>query len=174
MNCYRERVPADEVAQIETLLGMPILVGEWHFGALDVGLLGSEIGHVRDQAARGEAYRVYVETAAALPSRVGGTILRSMTNQRRGAVTARTGTSAFSTSATGLTSRWLRRRASRTSGSTPSRRGRWRRMSTHPSTCPSSSCKRSGALGLVDPADELGHRNSVQGGDRQRSRLEAK
>lgn len=71
MNCYRERVPADEVAQIEALLGMPVMVGEWHFGALDVGLPASGIGHVRDQAARGEAYRVYVETAAALPSCVG-------------------------------------------------------------------------------------------------------
>jgi hypothetical protein len=71
MNCYRERVPADEVAQIETLLGMPIMVGEWHFGALDVGLPAGGIGHVRDQAARGQAYCVYVETAAALPSCVG-------------------------------------------------------------------------------------------------------
>ncbi len=71
MNCYRERVPAGEVAQIEALLGMPVLVGEWHFGALDVGLPASGIGHVRDQAARGEAYRVYVETAAALPACVG-------------------------------------------------------------------------------------------------------
>ena len=52
MNCYRERVPADGVAEIEALLG-------------------SGIGHVRDQAARGQAYRVYVETAAALPSCVG-------------------------------------------------------------------------------------------------------
>jgi len=36
-----------------------------------VGLPASGIGHVRDQAARGEAYRVYVETAAALPACVG-------------------------------------------------------------------------------------------------------
>ena len=44
MNCYRARVPPDEVAEIEAMLGMPILVGEWHFGALDVGLPGSGIG----------------------------------------------------------------------------------------------------------------------------------
>jgi hypothetical protein len=71
MNCYRERVPPGEVAQIAEMLGMPVLVGEWHFGALDAGLPGSGIGHVRDQAARGQAYRVYVETAAALPECVG-------------------------------------------------------------------------------------------------------
>jgi len=67
MNCYRERVPADEVKRIHDLLGMPVMIGEWHFGALDVGLPGSGIGHVRDQAARGKAFRVYVENAAAQP-----------------------------------------------------------------------------------------------------------
>jgi hypothetical protein len=71
MNCYRERVPADETRQIAELLGMPVMVGEWHFGALDVGLPASGIGHVPDQAARGQAFRVYVEDAAAQPWCVG-------------------------------------------------------------------------------------------------------
>jgi len=71
MNCYRERVPADELRAIHDLLGMPVLVGEWHFGALDVGLPGSGIGRVRDQAARGQAFRVYTEDAAAQPWCVG-------------------------------------------------------------------------------------------------------
>lgn len=71
MNCYRDRVPADEMAQIHDLLHMPILVGEWHFGALDVGLPASGIGHVRDQAARGQAFRFYTEDAAAKPWCVG-------------------------------------------------------------------------------------------------------
>ena len=49
----------------------PVMIGEWHFGALDVGLPASGIGHVRDQAARGQAYRIYLEDAAAKPWCVG-------------------------------------------------------------------------------------------------------
>jgi hypothetical protein len=71
MNCYRKRLPEGEMAQISALLNLPILVGEWHFGALDAGLPASGIGHVPDQAARGKAYRVYVEDAAAKPWCVG-------------------------------------------------------------------------------------------------------
>jgi hypothetical protein len=71
MNCYRDRVPADEMRAIHDMLRMPILVGEWHFGALDVGLPASGIGHVRDQAARGQAFRFYTEDAAAKPWCVG-------------------------------------------------------------------------------------------------------
>ena len=52
-------------------LGMPVMIGEWHFGALDVGLPGSGIGRVRNQMERGRAYRVYLETAAAEPWCVG-------------------------------------------------------------------------------------------------------
>jgi hypothetical protein len=71
MNCYKPRVLADEMAEIHALLDMPIMVGEWHFGALDVGLPASGIGHVPDQAARGQAFRVYLEDAAAQPWCVG-------------------------------------------------------------------------------------------------------
>lgn len=71
MNCYRTRVPAEEMGQISTLLNMPIMIGEWHFGALDVGLPASGIGHVPTQADRGKAYRFYLEDAAAKPWCVG-------------------------------------------------------------------------------------------------------
>jgi hypothetical protein len=71
MNCYKQRVLADEMRQINALLDMPIMVGEWHFGALDVGLPASGIGHVPSQAARGQAFRVYLEDAAAQPWCVG-------------------------------------------------------------------------------------------------------
>jgi len=71
MNCYRTRVPADEMAQIAALLDMPIMIGEWHFGALDVGLPASGIGHVPTQLDRGKAYRFYLEDAAAQPWCVG-------------------------------------------------------------------------------------------------------
>lgn len=71
MNCYRERVPAEVNAEIAQLLGMPVMIGEWHFGALDAGLPASGIGHVRSQTDRGRAYRYYLETAAADPNCVG-------------------------------------------------------------------------------------------------------
>ncbi|HLL87756.1 MAG TPA: hypothetical protein VK324_00480, partial [Tepidisphaeraceae bacterium] len=71
INCYRERVPAKDLEHIGQLTGRPTLVGEWHFGALDVGLPASGIGHVPTQTDRGRAYRVYLEHAAALPWCVG-------------------------------------------------------------------------------------------------------
>ncbi len=71
MNCYDRQVPAEKVNQIAAQLNLPVMIGEWHFGALDVGLAASGIGCVADQAARGQAYRYYLETAAALPACVG-------------------------------------------------------------------------------------------------------
>jgi hypothetical protein len=71
MNCYESKVKAAEMALIADMLKMPVLVGEWHFGALDAGLPGSGIGRVRTQEDRGKAYRVYLEDAAAKPWCVG-------------------------------------------------------------------------------------------------------
>ena len=71
INCYRSQVPAEDLQRIHAMLGKPTLIGEWHFGALDAGLPGSGIGHVADQTARGQAYRVYLESAAAIPWCVG-------------------------------------------------------------------------------------------------------
>lgn len=71
VNCYGKRVHAEAFEKISTLLNQPVIVGEWHFGALDAGLPASGIGHVCDQAARGQAYRTYVEDAAAKPWCVG-------------------------------------------------------------------------------------------------------
>jgi hypothetical protein len=71
MNCYQEKVPIDDTDQIHALLNMPIIIGEWHFGALDVGLPSSGIGHVHTQEDRGKAYRVYLEDAAANPNCIG-------------------------------------------------------------------------------------------------------
>ena len=71
MNCYDERIPAAQITQVSEALQMPVLIGEWHFGALDVGLPASGIGHVRSQAERGRAFRLYTETAAAHPACVG-------------------------------------------------------------------------------------------------------
>lgn len=71
MNCYMEKVPIEQTDEIHDLLHMPVIIGEWHFGALDVGLPSSGIGHVRTQADRGRAYRVYIEDAAANPNCIG-------------------------------------------------------------------------------------------------------
>ena len=60
-----------ELKGLSEQVGRPVMIGEWHFGALDVGLPASGIGHVRDQRARGQAYRVYLEDAAAHPWCVG-------------------------------------------------------------------------------------------------------
>jgi hypothetical protein len=71
MNCYREHIAHDDLKEIDRLLGLPTMIGEFHFGALDVGLPATGIGHVKDQQARGQAYRFYVEDAAADPNCIG-------------------------------------------------------------------------------------------------------
>ena len=71
LNCYQQKLPLEQAEKIHAALGMPVLVGEWHFGALDVGLPASGIGHVKTQADRGRAYRIYLEDAAADPYCVG-------------------------------------------------------------------------------------------------------
>jgi len=71
LNCYREKLPREEAEKIHEMLKKPVLVGEYHFGALDVGLPASGIGHLKNQADRGKAYRVYLEDAAADPYCVG-------------------------------------------------------------------------------------------------------
>jgi hypothetical protein len=71
MNCYRQAPPPEDYQALSQAIGVPVMIGEWHFGALDVGLPASGIGHVRDQRARGQAFRVYMEAAAAMPCCVG-------------------------------------------------------------------------------------------------------
>jgi hypothetical protein len=71
MNCYAQQVPGKDLAHIAAVTGRPTLIGEFHFGALDVGLPASGIGRVKNQSARGQAYRFYVEQAAADPNCVG-------------------------------------------------------------------------------------------------------
>lgn len=71
MNCYMEKVPFEQTEEIHSLLKMPVIIGEWHFGALDAGLPSSGIGHVPSQEDRGKAYRVYFEDAAANPYCIG-------------------------------------------------------------------------------------------------------
>jgi hypothetical protein len=71
MNCYREQVPYETCKEIHEKLNMPALIGEFHFGALDVGLPSPGLVHVLNQKHRGRAYRYYTEDAAANPYCVG-------------------------------------------------------------------------------------------------------
>jgi hypothetical protein len=71
LNNYRPKLSRAEAEKIHEMLKMPVMVGEYHFGALDVGLPASGIGHLKNQADRAKAYRVYLEDAAADPYCVG-------------------------------------------------------------------------------------------------------
>ena len=51
---------------------LPMIIGEFHFGAVDRGL-GQSLFQVRDQKERGKAYRNYVETGFSHPGLVGVT-----------------------------------------------------------------------------------------------------
>ncbi len=50
---------------LEKELDMPVLIGEFHFGALDAGLPAASLIHVRDQQERGKAYERYLTRTAA-------------------------------------------------------------------------------------------------------------
>ncbi|MFW6066642.1 MAG: hypothetical protein ACOC9S_07455 [Planctomycetota bacterium] len=71
INCYEARPPAEKLEYIESATSRPVMLGEWHFGALDAGLPASGIYRVGTQADRGAAFRNYLEAAAAHPCCVG-------------------------------------------------------------------------------------------------------
>ncbi|MCC5840884.1 MAG: hypothetical protein JJT96_12250 [Opitutales bacterium] len=71
MNCYETQIPADALARLHEKIKRPVLIGEWHFGALDAGLPMAGICRVADQHERGVAFRAYLEHAAAQPWCVG-------------------------------------------------------------------------------------------------------
>lgn len=71
INCYADVVPDNLGETISRVVDRPLMIGEWHFGSLDVGLPSTGIGHVATQEDRGRAYRVYLEDAAAKPWCVG-------------------------------------------------------------------------------------------------------
>lgn len=71
MNNYRQRVPMDACETVHRKLNLPVMIGEFHFGALDAGLPSPGLVRVPSQEDRGRAYRYYVEDAAANPYCVG-------------------------------------------------------------------------------------------------------
>lgn len=70
-NCYAIEPDVRQIDHLHAASGKPVMIGEFHFGALDAGLSGPGICRVASQAARGEAYQRYVEVAAAHPACVG-------------------------------------------------------------------------------------------------------
>ena len=50
---------------------MPVMVGEFHFGAMDRGLFHAGLVDVESQQARGQAYETYVRSALEHPNFIG-------------------------------------------------------------------------------------------------------
>ena len=71
INCYAVD-PTPALDQVRKLgVDLPVVIGEFHFGALDRGLPATGLEAVRDQEDRGRAFRYYTEHAAACPNGVG-------------------------------------------------------------------------------------------------------
>jgi hypothetical protein len=71
INSYSMAPPLDAIAEIARRTHKPVMIGEFHFGALDRGLPSTGLKGVASQEERGVAYRRYVEAAAANPDVVG-------------------------------------------------------------------------------------------------------
>lgn len=63
VNCY-DINPYEVMENIGRATNLPVMIGEFHFGALDKGLSATGIRGVLTQKDRGEAYRYYLENAA--------------------------------------------------------------------------------------------------------------
>jgi hypothetical protein len=71
INMYLEKPDGRIINEITRRTGKPVMIGEFHHGAVDRGLPSTGIWGVASQAERGVAYRYYMEQGAALPSLVG-------------------------------------------------------------------------------------------------------
>ncbi|MBQ8187594.1 MAG: beta-galactosidase, partial [Clostridia bacterium] len=69
-NCY-SMDPTDAIENFSSLVGKPVMIGEFHFGALDRGMDATGIRGVTTQAERGAAYRYYMHKAASHPMCLG-------------------------------------------------------------------------------------------------------
>ncbi len=71
INCYALD-PTDKIQHVVDLgVDLPVMIGEFHFGALDAGLPATGLEGVESQKDRGLAYRYYCESVAAHPNGVG-------------------------------------------------------------------------------------------------------
>ena len=71
INCYAVD-PTDRIQRVVDLgVDLPVMIGEFHFGALDAGLPATGLKGVKSQKDRGMAYRYYCESVATHPYGVG-------------------------------------------------------------------------------------------------------
>jgi len=71
INCYQLKPNTAEIAKITEKTGLPVMIGEFHAGALDVGLPANALVGVKTQADRGKFYSYYVENGAVIPQLIG-------------------------------------------------------------------------------------------------------
>jgi len=70
LNYYRFKPDADRIQHLHELTGRPVIIGEFHFGAVDRGYSPALV-MVQNQRERGVAYQYYVEQTASIPALVG-------------------------------------------------------------------------------------------------------
>lgn len=71
INCYALD-PTEHIERVRQLgVNLPVMIGEFHFGALDAGPSATGLKAVHSQKERGMAYRYYCERAARHPYGVG-------------------------------------------------------------------------------------------------------
>ncbi|MDR0406436.1 MAG: beta-galactosidase [Clostridiales bacterium] len=64
INCYQNN-PSEEITRIGELSGKPVMIGEFHFGTIDCGMIASGLRGALNQQERANAYRLYLEHALA-------------------------------------------------------------------------------------------------------------
>lgn len=69
-NCY-SMDPYESIDKLSKITNKPVIIGEFHFGALDRGLDATGIRGVENQRERGIAYRRYMHRAASHPMCLG-------------------------------------------------------------------------------------------------------
>jgi hypothetical protein len=70
INHYGYTVDLEAIQKINELTGLPIIIGEFHFGTPDRGL-ASGLAQVKDHKERGVAYSYYIENSAVHPAVIG-------------------------------------------------------------------------------------------------------
>lgn len=71
LNMYQMQPDRNVIEKINRITGLPVIIGEFHHGALDAGLPMPGLRRVASQKDRGLAYRQYVEQGVAMPGVVG-------------------------------------------------------------------------------------------------------
>jgi hypothetical protein len=70
INHYGYEAPVDEIQEIYSMTGLPVIIGEFHFGVPGRGLAPG-LAQTKNMEERAVAYRYYVENAAAHPALIG-------------------------------------------------------------------------------------------------------